>query len=181
MVNNNMISENDFLLAKNNALKKLDKAIINKRVDEAIIEILHLINSFDDFYTSSSCAGRIVILEIPRIGDKQNARFHGKWHRMVKLDEIKASVGRAKSGQLWFLSQSPIFHIGVRSLDSADWLLKKAILCGFKNSGLKSLGDKIIVEICSTERLDSPIGNDGILYYKDEYLIFLVDIANEVI
>ena len=60
-------------------------------------------------------------------------------------------------------------------------LLKKAISSGFKNSGLKSIGSKIIVEICSTERLDSPIGNNGQLFSSENHLKFLVDISNHIL
>jgi len=59
-------------------------------------------------------------------------------------------------------------------------MVKAAIACGFKNSGLKSLGKKIVVEICSTERLDAPIGRDGNLFCNEEYLRLLIEIANEV-
>ena len=60
-------------------------------------------------------------------------------------------------------------------------MVKTAISCGFKNSGIKSLGKRIVVEICSTERLDAPIGRDKNLFCNAEYLRLLVDISNEVI
>jgi len=59
--------------------------------------------------------------------------------------------------------------------------LKTAISSGFKNSGLKSLGRKIVIEICSTERLDAPVGKNGKLFCNEEYLHLLVEIANDVI
>ena len=81
---------------------------------------------------------------------------------------------------LWLLAQSPILHIGASTHERSDNLLKIAISCGFKNSGLKSTGRKIIVEINSTERLDSPIGTNGKLFCNEEYLDFLVNISNEI-
>ena len=60
-------------------------------------------------------------------------------------------------------------------------MLKNAISCGFKHSGLKSFGKKIVVEVCSTERLDAPVGKDGLLFCNDEYLDLLVNISNEII
>jgi len=58
--------------------------------------------------------------------------------------------------------------------------LKLAIACGFKNSGLKSIKKRIVVEICSTERLDVPIGKDGNLYCNKEHLDLLTNISNEI-
>ena len=40
---------------------------------------------------------------------------------------------------------------------------------------------KIVIEVCSTERLDTPIGWNGFLYFKDNYLQILVDISNEIL
>lgn len=175
-----MTSDKDFFDAKNKALKSLEKACDEKKADEGILPILNVINDFEEYYTSSSCAGRIVLLEIPRIGDKKRATFLGKWHGITEPDEIKVAVEKAKNGLIWLLAQSPIIHIGADSNKSADKMVKTAIASGFKNSGVKSIGKKIVVEVCSTERLDAPIGRDGILFCDEEYLHLLVEIANDV-
>ena len=60
-------------------------------------------------------------------------------------------------------------------------MLKTAIACGFKHSGLKSLEKNIVVEICSTERLDAPVGKDGVLFCNKDHLDLLVNISNEII
>ncbi len=173
--------ERDFLQGKKIALEKLKKAKIENKVDTGIEPILNIINQSNDYYTSSSCYGRIVLLEIPNIGDKKRAKFLGKWHRTIDIDELYSAVKMAKIGQIWLLSQSPIIHISAKTVDSADRLLKIAISCGFKNSGLKSLGRKIVIEICSTERLDVPIGNDGILFCSKNHLELLTSISNEIL
>ncbi len=176
-----MNPERDFLGGKKVALEKLSKASSENKVDSDILQVLNIINKSEDYYTSSSCAGRIVLLEIPSIGDKKEARFLGKWHESIKPSDILSTLGKSKSGQLWLLAQSPIIHISARAEYFADKMLKTAVSCGFKNSGLKSLGNKTVVEVCSTERLDSPVGRNGELFCKDEYLQMLVDISNDVL
>jgi tRNA wybutosine-synthesizing protein 3 len=171
----------EFLDAKDKALKSLENATSEQKVDEGILQILGLINGIEGFYTSSSCAGRIVLLEIPRIGDKRGATFLGIWHRTIEPGELEAAAAKASKGLLWLLAQSPILHIGVLTPDLADRMVKTAVLCGFKNSAVKSTGKKIVIEIGSTERLDAPIGKDGCLFCGEEYLSLLVEIANEVI
>ena len=173
--------EKDFMNAKKIAMGKLTKAKSENKADEKILSIIDLINKSDDYFTSSSCAGRIVLLEIPGIGDKKEAKSLGKWHRTIRPDEFLDSVSAAKKGQLWLLAQSPIIHVSAKTNKAADKLLKTAVACGFKHSGLKSLGSRIVVEICSTERLDSPVGRDGVLFCDDEYLSLLVDISNSII
>jgi len=105
----------------------------------------------------------------------------GKWHRIIHVDELFDAAKKAKRGQIWFLAQSPIIHINTKTNEAADRLLKTAIACGFKNSGIKSLGRKIVVEVCSTERFDAPVGKDGVLFCNNEHLELLTDISNEIL
>jgi len=176
-----MNAEKDFLDGKKIALKKLENASNEDKVDKDIQPLLEIINNFDEFYTTSSCYGRTALLELPNIGNKKDAKFLGKWHRTIDIDELLNSFKNAKKGQIWLLSQSPIIHIIAKSSDSAEKLLKTAISCGFKNSGIKSLGKKIVVEVCSTERLDVPIGDNGEIFCNNDHIKLLVDISNEII
>ncbi len=176
-----MTLEKDFLEGKEKLLRSLEKAQSENKLDHEIMPILNMINDSREYYTSSSCAGRIVLLEIPQIGDKKNARFLGKWHGTIEPDKILSATKKAKTGQLWLLAQPPIIHIAANNNETADKMVKIANASGFKNSGVKSIGKKTVVEVCSTERLDAPIGRDGLLFCNDEHLQMLVDIANEVI
>jgi tRNA wybutosine-synthesizing protein 3 len=175
------MSTKEYFDAKEKALKALEKAYSMQKVDAGVSQILRLINEIEGFYTSSSCAGRIVLLEIPRIGDKRGATFLGIWHRTIDSNDLKNAATKATTGLLWLLAQAPILHIGAQSIELADRMVKTAISSGFKNSALKSVGKKIVIEVCSTERLDAPIGRDGSLFCEDTYLALLVEIANEVI
>ena len=175
-----MSLESVFLKHKKIALAKLQSAKEENLVDRGVLNILSLINQLDDYYTSSSCAGRVLLLELQSIGDKKNAVFLGKWHRKIESGEILNSLEKASKGFLWLLAQSPIIHIGARTADAADKMLKLAMSAGFKHSGLKSFDKKIVVEVVSTERLDAPVGKDGKLFCDNEYLDLLVEICNEI-
>jgi tRNA wybutosine-synthesizing protein 3 len=175
------MGKKEYLDAKERALRALEAARSGQKIDEGILSILDLINNIEGFYTSSSCAGRIIILEIPHIGDKRRAKFLGIWHRPIHPEEIQTAASSATTGLLWLLAQAPILHIGVQTPELAESMIKTAISSGFKNSGVKSTGKKIVIEVASTERLDAPIGRDGILFCEEKYLFLLVEIANEVI
>jgi tRNA wybutosine-synthesizing protein 3 len=171
----------EFERAKREAIKKFLKACDENKVDREILPLLNKINERKEYYTSSSCAGRILLLEIPHIGDKKNAKFLGKWHRKIEVRELEPFISKAKKGVIWLLAQSPIIHIATNSYESADRMVKIANSCGFKNSSIKSIGKKIVVEVCSTERLDVPIGKDGFIFCNQNHLKLLVEISNEVI
>jgi len=173
--------EKSFIENKKNATQKLNIAKKEKKVDIEILPILNIINASENYYTSSSCFGRTVILEIPSIGNKKEAKFLGKWHRQIDINELLTALKQAKKGQIWLLSQSPIIHIVSKNDIAADKLLKIAISCGFKNSGLKSFGNRIVLEICSTERLDCPIGEDQNIFCNKDHLELLINISNKII
>ena len=155
----------EFLQAKDQALASLAAACDSQEVDRKILPILSRINAHSEYYTLSSCAGRILLLQIPRLGDKRHAVFLGRWHEVTSTEEVTAAAAKATEGVLWLLGQSPILHIGAHSLQAAEVMVKLGNAAGFKNSAIRSLGKRVIVEVASTERLDAPIGRDGVLYW----------------
>ena len=172
-----MIDE-EFSNHKQNALAKLDRALKNHQVDTLIIPILEKINSTSNYFTTSSCAGRIVVLQLPEIGNKKKAVFLGRWHRRVSCEEILLALDSYAKGQVWLLTQPPIFHIGCKSIIAANELMKLGIFSGFKHSGIRSISSQITVELQSTERMDMPLGSNGKQVIEDEKISFLVDQAN---
>ncbi len=175
-------TKNDFKSGKKNAMSKLTDALSENLVDKKIIPIISIINKSPEYYTTSSCAGRIVLMQIPNVGDKKNAVFLGRWHRKIDLKDLNQAAENADKGQLWLIAQSPIFHIACISEESAEKILKIAYTAGFKHSSIKSLGKtRIIVEVCSTERMDFPLGEDGEILCNEKFLGFLVKISNELI
>ena len=174
-----------FLYTKNfdeqkaRAMEDLRRALAEGKVDEDIIPLLDKINSLENYFTTSSCSGRISVMEMPHFGDKVNSGWLGKWHREVSVGEVFEAIGRHERGQLWFLVRSPILHVGTRTMDDAVRLLNLAIGLGFKYSNIKSVSHrKLLVEIRSTERMDVPLGSDGELWADGEYIERIVAIAN---
>jgi tRNA wybutosine-synthesizing protein 3 len=111
---------------KKRALERLRR----RGADEEVEELLHKINDLDDFFTTSSCSGRIVLILLPEIGAKRETRFIGKWHRPVNKTEVLAAMddgGSSMEGDLWLLAQSPILHVACRSVEKATALLRIAI------------------------------------------------------
>lgn len=171
-----------FIEAKEKALTTLYKEMRKGKVDKDLTLLLEKINKTENFFTTSSCSGRILLLEIPEIGDKKEARFIGKWHGQVTKHDLISKIKESKKGTIWLLAQPPVIHIGAKNLENAIALMKVANESGFKNTFIKSIGrDRVIIEICGTERMDAPIGEDGILTCNMEHLELLVKTANEVI
>jgi len=176
-----VVEDENFTVHKQNAVNKFKEALDKKQLDSKIINLLNKINSFDNFFTTSSCAGRIVVLQLPEIGDKKNAVFLGCWHRQVDVTEVVAVLDSYTKDQIWLLTQPPIFHIGCKSLSAANELLTIGFSSGFKHSGIRSVSSQIIVELQSTERVDMPLGQNGIRMINDDLVSFLVNTANKAL
>ena len=167
-----------------------DRALEKLRIggaDEEVAGIIEKINSFEGFFTTSSCSGRIVLISIPEIGAKRAAKFVGKWHRSpVSREEVQEAIklkgreGITEGREIWLLSQSPILHVACRDLEKAKALLRIAIESGFKYSGIKAISKdgKVVVEIVSTERMDVPLGKDGVMFCSEGYMDFILSKAS---
>ncbi|ACX73167.1 Protein of unknown function DUF207 [Methanocaldococcus vulcanius M7] len=175
-----------FLEDKKRVLTNLELAIKENLVDEEIIPILKIINDLDFCYTTSSCIGRVGVIEIPKDKNpKIYSKWVGKWHHYAKYDELFNALKNwkdkeeAKNTMAIFVMNPPIIHIACKDLYSAKKMLDLAIHSGLKASSIKSVSERrIIVEILPTHKVDAPIGEDGKLFVDEDYLKFLLDYGN---
>ena len=163
-----------FELNKKNALSKIDKSKKGS-IDARIKDIIDLINSLDDYYTTSSCSGRILVLEP---ADKKNKV---KWlfvtHDTVSLEEVKKALEHAVDA--WLKKESAIFHIACKTRDAADKLLNLVRSAGFKRAGIIS-PKKNLIEVIGTDQLAVPLTKNKKLLVDDTYLSYVLDIANSM-
>ena len=164
-----------FSKEKSDFLKKKDKS---KKgcADEGIKEIINIINSKKDYYTTSSCSGRIVLLE--RLFRKKN---ESNWifvkHYKIKFNEIKNHLKNKIKNEIWFKQEPLILHVRCRGLKSAKELLDASRKI-FKRAGIISLSnEKIVVEIIGSERIDAIIADRNFVA-DEKYLRNLVKYAN---
>ena len=163
--------------------KKLDAG----EIDEHIIEILKIINSSNDYYTTSSCAGRIQLISLPKLGDKPGSIVLGKWHDPIDLNVLEKALEQWDDKNiLMLLVQSPVIHVVCRDLKAASKIRNIADGSGFKYSTIRSIHTSdgkneeqmnITVEIMSTERMDIPLGRDQVLFPSRDYLQYILELA----
>lgn len=159
---------------KKDFLRKTDKSRKGS-VDKEIKWLVDFINSLRNYYTTSSCSGRIVLLQ--RISEKkQDAKWVFKSHSPVSFKQIKKSLKLSSS--LWFRQEPAIFHICCRRLGDAQFLINAARSVGFKRTGIQSL-KKIMVEVASSDYIDTIIARNNKLLVDERYLKVLVDEANK--
>ncbi|XP_046362128.1 tRNA wybutosine-synthesizing protein 3 homolog isoform X2 [Haliotis rufescens] len=123
-------------------------------IDVPIVDLVKLINDQSNYFTTSSCSGRILLFE-------------------------QVSSLRALEGDAVFKFEPMVLHVQCRSVADAQSLHACAVASGFRNSGI-TIGSrgKIITAVRSTHSLEVPLSKDRRLMVSHEYLKFLADCAN---
>lgn len=197
------MSRDNFLQRKKAVLSKQDKSSKGSW-DEKIKFLCEKINKMEDYYTTSSCSGRIVLMI--EQDKKAEGLFLKVWHEEINFEELKkelekicsqvrnlsASIphpsdpdkGNKKSNTARFenikFKQEPcVLHVACRNLEDAFYILNKAKKVGWKRSGIISEGRRFIVEIVSTEKLEFPIIVNGKLIVDDNFLKIIIKKSNE--
>jgi tRNA wybutosine-synthesizing protein 3 len=170
-------------------MEELAQKIEEGKVDPYMLEIISIINSSDDYYTTSSCSGRMQLIALPKLGDKPGSTVCGKWHDTIEMEQLKEALENWDGkDMLMLLVQSPVLHVVCRDLESAVKIRNIGSESGFKYSTIRSIqegstdeGDEknIIVELLSTERLDIPIGKEGKVFPDDEYLDYILELSTQ--
>ena len=175
----------NFEKQKESVMKKFREAIEKGEVDKPILMDLIKVNKLKDVYTTSSCAGRIILLH--DLGSKKYSYFIAKWHETVDENEFLDKIEKLRSkerelrGKIWLKQDPFILHISARNLEVAKKIIDVCFEVGFKHSGIISIAkDRVVVEINGLDRMSIPIFDErfGFLVDNDTLLKFL-RIANE--
>jgi len=161
---------------KANFLNKLDKSRAGE-IDKAILNLVNKINKSSDYYTTSSCAGRIILIPA---GKKQENAFLSVWHDKISFNQLKSEIKKAakKSNLIIYLKHEPcIMHVACRNLNSALRLTDSARQSGWKKSGI--ISKRNIIEMLSTEILAAPVAAKGKILVNDNYLKILANECNK--
>ena len=165
---------------KKEFLAKKDKSRKGS-IDDKIEKLVDKINSLDDFYTTSSCSGRILLLTIPKSNKKNEVKYLFCSHKKIHYNEFKKLIKlKLPENIVWFMVQPAIVHVISKSPDNATKLLNLARDIGFRRSGIISIGkNKVVMELISTEKIDAIISKNGKLLIDENYFKVLVEEGNK--
>lgn len=150
-------------------------------IDTKIKKLVDKINSFKDFYTTSSCSGRILLPAIPKSNKKNEVKYLFSSHKKIKFIEIQKIINKKLPNQeVWFKIQPAILHVACKNMESAKKLLNTARDIGFRRSGIISIGkNRLVLELISTERIETIISKNRKLLIDNNYLKFLIKEGNK--
>ena len=168
---------------RKSVLSKSDKSF-KQSVDAPVLQIVDMINACGKFLTTSSCSGRIMLInEADPSKRKNGAEFIFVSHDLVPEDEYHAILGRASTfGGNVFLKLEPlIIHVECESLELAVRLLHAAKLMGpLKHSCIVSAtNNKFVVAIKGLAKLEIPIVYSGTVMTEPVQFSRFLSIAND--
>ena len=192
------MTENKFLQRKTETLNQLSASINDKSpkgsVDQPIAKCIEIINRHPEYFTTSSCSGRVAVFCEGSRGGKAR---DGYW-LFVSHDPISVSTADLHSQlqqkiqqptdsctfddrYIYFKFEPMILHVECASVDAAQRLYSCVYQLGFRNSGISIAKCKFVVAIRSSLKLDAPIAVNGkwIVEHDPQSLLeHLVRIAN---
>ncbi|MBS3084425.1 hypothetical protein J4411_00750 [Candidatus Pacearchaeota archaeon] len=171
------MSEYNFLQRKNDVLKKVDKSYAGGW-DKKIAALCEKINKSPNYYTTSSCSGRVLIM-IDQM-KKGAGLFIWMSHDKITPKEVRDKLENFKEKELLkFKCEPPIIHIVCKTLKDAKEILRKGQKAGFKNSGIISLSRNIVAEIHGTEKFEFPVFKCGKFLIGDKFIRLVVEKSNK--
>src|SRR3989344_852408 len=171
--------EKRFEMVKEHHKKTFEDAAINGKMDPQLVSLCRFIASTKQFFTSSSCSGRIVLLKVNAEESKQESAFHRKWHSTVSADEVWNALEEKTKHERWLKQEPLILHIGAESIEGAKKILEIMRKCGIKRGGIMvAKKGKFLLEIVGTQRMSLPVKKDDKILISRGHLEFVVEKAN---
>jgi len=166
----------NFQQQKQKQLSKADKSSIGGW-DKKIKELCNKINKTKKYYTTSSCAGRIVLIKA--LDKKAKDVFLFRSHKKISFNELKKALEKIKYDKLVEFQQTTcILHVACEGLKDAQNIVNKAKQAGWKRSGIIG-GKRNMVELHSTENISFPIMEKRKILVDDDFLRLIVKQANK--
>jgi tRNA wybutosine-synthesizing protein 3 len=176
-------------------------------IDPPILALCELINERPEFYTTSSCSGRVVLFwqrdaaagetetdaepgdEASGGGDRpideRTKASGGRWlyitHDEPSLQDMLAAATELPTSGLAVFKQEPfLLHVRCCSMAAATVLYRLARECGLRESGVAPVGEFPLCAIRSNAlKMDAIVGSNGQWVVSQDYLGLTVDIATQ--
>ena len=169
----------NFDSTKKDILEKEDKSNVGS-IDAPIKDLCEIINNDKNYFTTSSCSGRITLID-----DKEKKSpdvFLFRSHEKVELDELKKGIldaaEKVREGIVMFKQEPCLIVVSCRDKDKQWELFSEARNNGWKKSGILSINKKMLIELMSSENISFPIIKDGGILIDDEFLEIILEKAN---
>lgn len=170
-----------FTTIKQNASETLHVAMREKKIDPLMIGISQFVERTTSYFTTSTCSGRITLMDLNEDESKKENVFYRKWHRKVKLEEVwKAVEEYPHKGNLWLRQDAFVYVIGTNTWENVEKIIRACQEAGVKRYGVHHFeDDKIMMEIFGTQNMSIPLVVRGKRLVEKTHVKEWVKIANQ--
>jgi len=140
-------------------LEGLEEHIRAGRVDRPIIPFLRTVNRAEGIVTTSSCAGRVMLISAQR-RKKDSLRLYIEHERIDKeaFMEALSRLRQLRQGEPYFKLEPFIYHFVARDLERAERLVDAVFKAGVKRVGMRPIRfGRYLVEFMGTTRISIPL------------------------
>ena len=170
-----------FKMVKERHKKTFETALKQGKMDEQMVPLCQFVAGTNEYYTSSCCSGRIILLE-KRGNRKIDTFFHRKWHREVNISELLEGIKDNKEGELWLRMDPFILHIGCPDLKACQKILEAMKKAGVKRGGiLVAEKGKFMVELQGTHVFSCLVKKNGKPMLPEDYFKEILPDINRMI
>jgi len=163
-------AEARFEMTKVRHYKLWQAAKAQGKADERMIQIIDSLFAKPEYFTTSTCSGRILLIQLNEKEEKKPKAFFAKWHELPKFEEVWKALSQRSRENLWFKQEPFVIVLGTTSLENA-----KNIMSICRNNGVKKCGimaceeGKFLVEIMGTHYLSFLVKEKNKLLVEKEF------------
>ncbi|MFH1801647.1 MAG: tRNA wybutosine-synthesizing 3 family protein [archaeon] len=168
-----------FSKRKKDIMSKKDKSHAGSW-DKRILKLCDKINENENYYTTSSCSGRIVLM----ISQNKKAPnlFLKIYHDKISFQQLKKDlIETSRKGKKLIKLKMEVcaLNVACRDLESVKKLFAVARSSGWKRAGIMISDKRIMLSLNSTEKLEFPVISDGKILVSDNFLKIVVKESGE--
>jgi tRNA wybutosine-synthesizing protein 3 len=151
-------------------------------LDRDILDVLQKIFDFPEYFTLSSCSGRISLVDALMPWERDESTVIFKKHSPITVEELRHLMGQRAVRTMWLTVTGPIIHVSSRSLSDALRIIEVARKAGMKHSGIISSGRKgVVAELVSGVYISVPLKTGDEVLIADRFIPLLVSLANKAL
>jgi tRNA(Phe) wybutosine-synthesizing methylase Tyw3 len=142
------------------------------RVDADVVPLVDTLNALRDFYTTSSCAGRLILVQstpgdcartydVDWLTVTHDCAASAEQHSATFWQALSAQRASNPGVEVAFKMEAPIVTVCARDIHCAAALASVCASAGVKRSAVTSLHEKIIVSVADTRKIEMLVALDG--------------------
>ncbi|MCD6414105.1 MAG: hypothetical protein J7L23_00560 [Candidatus Diapherotrites archaeon] len=159
--------------------QKLVEKLEREGCDQEVEPYLDLVNSVPNLVTSSSCYGRMLLIDLPDY-TKKNAKFLWKTHQPANPEDVWRALNECKGKFVWFKVDPLILHVSCKDIETASRLLKAKTRAGIKRGGIFSISEeRVQIELEGTYKMELPVKKGNRILVSEDYFKLVIEEANK--